>query len=116
MKKISIQLIGFMCLVLVVSCSKTNFEKTDDGVKIALNKSTTGGIQNLKLNVISENTIQVLASATDSFSIRKSLSIIEQTGDPVDFNVAHSANTITISTSNLTAMVNVKNGTIASFR
>jgi len=115
MKKNSIRLSCFLCVLFAVSCAKPDIEKTDDGVKISINESTSGGIKSLKLNVLSENVVQVLASATDDFSERKSLSIIEQTGDPVDFSIVQNANTITISTSNLSAKVNTVEGIIEFF-
>jgi len=115
LKRNSILLSCFLCLVFVVSCNKPNYEKTEAGVEISLNESKTGGTNSLRLNVLSENVIQVLASATDDFSARKSLSIIEQTGDPVDFSVVQNANTISISTSNLSAKVNTAEGTIEFF-
>ncbi len=111
----SILISCFICFVFVASCSKTNYKKTEVGVTIFLNESKTGGIQSIKLNVISPNVIQVLASATSEYSARASLSVIEQPGDPVDFSVAKNSNTITISTSLVTAKVDTETGIIEFF-
>ena len=93
-KKIKKNSILISCLLLVtflVSCNKPNFKKDKDEVNISLDKSKTGGIKNLKLKVVSDNIIQVLASATDSFSTRKSLIVIKQEEKPTDFNVKQRA-------------------------
>lgn len=113
MKKVSIYILTCLCFAFIVSCSNGNssFEKKEDGVIIALDQSKTG-IKSLKLNVMSENTIQVLASASGEFSTRKSLVVIEQTGDLVDFTVEEDGTTISVSTSELTAKVNTEDGTI----
>ncbi len=104
-------------LLLFVSCNreKSRFNESKDGLVISLDSSITGGVKRLKVNVISEYTIQVLASANQEFSTRKSLSVVEQTGDPVDYDVSESANTVTISTSKLIAKINTENGTIDFF-
>ena len=115
MKKNRIILACFLGLVFVASCNKAQYEKTEKGVKITLNESTTGGIQSLRLNVISENAIQVLASATGEFSARKSLSVIDQDRDPVEFTVVQDAKTITLSTSRITAIVHTDEGLIEFF-
>jgi len=101
--------------MLFCSCNEQIFERTDEGVTIAMNKAKTGGIQSLRLNVISENTIQVLASASGEFSTRKSLSVIEGGREPVDFNVIQNANEIRLSTTSLVVKVNTQKGTIDFF-
>ncbi len=101
--------------MLFSSCNEQIFESTDEGVTIAMNKAKTGGIQSVRLNVISENTIQVLASASGEFSTRKSLSVIEVGREPVDFNVIQNANEIRLSTTSLVVKVNTQKGIIDFF-
>ena len=101
--------------VFLVSCNKPHFKKNKDEVKISLNKSKTGGIKNLKLKVVSKNIIQVVASATDNFSTRESLVVIDQKEKYTDFHVKQKADIVTISTSNVSAKVNVNDATINFF-
>ena len=104
-KKYSIFINCLLSVAFLVSCNNPNFKKDKDEVTIALDKSKTGGIKNLKLKVVSDNIIQVLASATDSFSTRKSLIVIKQEEKPTDFNVKQRADIVTISTSNISPKV-----------
>ena len=101
-------------LLLFISCNRemSRFNQSKDGVVISLDSSITGGVKRLKINIISENTFQVLASATDSFSTRESLAVIDQIGDPIDFDVNQDGRSIIISTSKLMAKVNTEDGTI----
>jgi len=89
MNKIGILLSSFIGILILASCNEAKFEQSTQGVEIALNTSKTDGVQTLRLNVVSENTIQVLASATDTFSSRKSLSVIENGHKPADFTVKY---------------------------
>jgi len=104
-----------ICVVFFTSCNEVQLIQTEQGVDISLNESLTGGIQSLRLHVISENTIQVLASANGKFSSRKSLSVIDMDRTPVDFEVTQNANSIRISTSRITAIVHTVDGLIEFF-
>jgi alpha-D-xyloside xylohydrolase len=115
MKTINFLLTCLACSVITASCNKATYEKTEKGVTISLKEASSGGIQSLRLNVISENTIHVLASAKGEFSTRKSLSVIHTDWDPVDFEVTQDANLLRISTSRLTAVVNTDDGLIEFF-
>jgi alpha-D-xyloside xylohydrolase len=115
MNKIGFLLGSLIGILILTSCNEAKFEQSAEGVEIALSASKTDGIQTLRLNVVSENTIQVLASATDTFSSRKSLSVIEDGRKPVEFTVKQEGKTISVSTTKLRVSVQTDKGTIEFF-
>ena len=66
-------LVGLVALTL--SCAKPTFEKLADGVVVHL-QSKEGQAKQVKLRVVSDDIIQVIASPVDSFSTRKSLMVV----------------------------------------
>ncbi|NOR33961.1 MAG: DUF4968 domain-containing protein, partial [Bacteroidales bacterium] len=115
MNKFGFLLSSFISILILSSCNEAKFEQSAEGVEIALNDSKTDGVQTLRLNVVSENTIQVLASATNAFSTRKSLSVIEDGRKPVDFTVNQEGKTISVSTAQLRVSIQTDKGTIEFF-
>jgi alpha-D-xyloside xylohydrolase len=115
MNKIGFLLSSFISILILTSCNEAKFKQSAQGVEIALNASKTDGVQTMRLNVVSENTIQVLASATDTFSTRKSLSVIEDGRKPVDFTVQQKGKTISVSTTQLRVSIQTDRGTIEFF-
>ena len=112
MKKISVLVFLLGCTILFSSCNQERVFETEDGVTITLRAASANGIKSLRINVVSDNTIHILASATGEFSTRESLSVIKENLTKTEFSVQQHGNTIAIKTAKLLTEVNTSNGII----
>ena len=93
-------------------CEVLNFSKSGNGIIIHFKKTIVNGPKALKLEVISENIIHVLASPTDSFSSIKSLMAIPLNKSNVKWDVIEKDNNIVLSTALINATINITTGSI----
>ncbi len=103
----------FLMLIVsffAIACSTKNYETLDDGVLIKLTKATD--VRSIKLEVISENIIHVLASPTSKFSKDKSLMIVDREKTEVDWNLEEIENNLVLSTSKLKVEISLETGEI----
>lgn len=95
---------------LAFSCSTKNYKTLDNGVLVKL--SDTANTRLIKLEVISENIIHVLASPTGSFSKDKSLMIVDRIKPNTDWDLIELDNDLVLSTSALSLMMSLETGEI----
>ncbi len=99
-------------VILFTSATDKNFEKTSNGVLVKL-KSTTGKTAKIiRLEVINDQIIRVVAAPTMSISDQKSLCAIERSGSNPVFSVAEVKDKVVISTSKIKATVSLRTGQI----
>lgn len=109
MKKL---LIFFSAVVLFSTCSRSVWNLTDDGVIIRLGSLGLGMPSVMKLEVINEKIIRVVATPGKEFSRDKSLCVVEQTNAVPPFDVRQSIDTLILSTSALKVKVNLTTGQV----
>jgi alpha-D-xyloside xylohydrolase len=109
MKKL---LVFFSAVVLFSMCSRSVWTLTDDGVIIRLGSSGSGVPSVMKLEVINEKIIRVVATPEKEFSRDQSLCVVEQTDPVPPFDVRQSIDTLILSTSALKAKVNLTTGQV----
>lgn len=103
----------FMAIVLAAiafSCTPTpEFVKTNDGVVIRLNDH---GVDHIKLKVIDENIIQVIASP-DTTTIDNSMMVVPQEATSVPWDVTENKFGIGVKTASVSVLVNHKTGQVS---
>ncbi|NLJ43802.1 MAG: DUF4968 domain-containing protein, partial [Bacteroidales bacterium] len=109
MKKL---LVFFSAVILFSMCSRSVWKLTDDGVIIKLGSLGPGMTSVIKLEVINEKIIHVIASPGKELSSDKSLCVIEQSKPVPPFDVRQSIDTLILSTSELKAKVNLTTGQV----
>jgi alpha-D-xyloside xylohydrolase len=93
-------------------CYADHIERLKDGLLIRLERPTTGGTKQVKLQVISDRIIRVTASANDTISTTPSLiSIVSGTPD-VKWTSDEKDNKVTLKTKELMATVNLGTGEV----
>jgi alpha-D-xyloside xylohydrolase len=104
----------FCCLLTIVAtnCStRSSYEKIDDGVIIHIGQKD--GTKNLKLQVISDKIIHVIASPVDTFSTFNSLVVVPDLKKSGDWDIIDGDSTLTLQTSQLKARVSLRTGEVA---
>ena len=109
MKNTSICLLAGL---LFMSCVKPGYEKTADGVIVNLKQEKNTDLKRVRLQVINDKTIHVLATPEDKFSEEKSLIIVPQTGKIPSFQLESKNGAVALSTKSLKAFVNLKTGEV----
>ncbi len=92
-------------LFAMTSCSK-NYEKNDNGIVV-----TTENSQKVRLQVVSPEIIRVTATVENKFSTKESLIVLPQEKFS-DWSVEENDGVITLSTSEITALVCEKTGIV----
>lgn len=98
--------------VFVLNLQSFAYEKQEDGIVIKFDKSVKTNVAVLKLQVISEKIIRVVASPVESFSDRPSLMVEKKEFPEVLWKVVENGELVEISTSELVVRVNTKSGAI----
>jgi alpha-D-xyloside xylohydrolase len=108
MKKKSIIL--FFSILALFSChNKPEYKKLDDGVIISLSNNNT---KTLKIQVINDKIIRVIATADDSVKNKKSLIVLNNIKKQVNWNLKETKDTLSISTNSLNVAISLKTGSI----
>jgi|WetSurSiteA1Bulk_404760.scaffolds.fasta_scaffold00086_5 alpha-D-xyloside xylohydrolase len=98
----------FCCL----ACQKGKFQELEDGIVVQPDPKTAGGLHLVKLQVVSDKVIHVMATGTDSFSSEKSLVAVDLKNPGVDWKATQQNDHVILSTSCIRAIVSLKTGEI----
>jgi len=111
-KIISLILFG----LLLTGCSSGPWEKTPSGITVNLKGKTGKDVRKIKLEVISDRIIHVIASPVREFSREKSLIIAENKNLPApSFQVNGNRDSVTIATSEIKARISTASGQIVFY-
>ena len=99
-------------LFIVSSSSEKTWERTSTGVKIRLKGETGKTTKLLKVDVINDMIIHVVASPSENFSDQKSLSVIERQAAKPSFDITTDQNSLVISTSKIKAAISLITGQV----
>ena len=103
----------FAAAFLVFSFSPVkNWEKTGNGVIINLSDESGRSAGKMKVEVISDKIIHVMASPGQSFSLQKSLSVIDRMPSKTKFKITSNKKNVNISTSEIKAQISLLTGQI----
>ena len=101
-----------IAVLLLVACSQKVWEKTSNGVLIYPTSKVENGAQIISLEVINEQIVRVVASPTDLLSKAKSLCVVDNATQPVNFEVVEQNDSIIVSTAKLKAKVSMITGEV----
>ncbi len=98
--------------ILFTMCSQTVWEKTDNGVIIKLRSGSTDIPEQMKLEVINDDIIHILASPVQRFSDEKSLCVVDGNSAKPSFNVKQVQDTLFVTTNKIRAKVSLITGQV----
>ncbi|TFG43040.1 MAG: DUF4968 domain-containing protein, partial [Bacteroidia bacterium] len=101
-----------VAVILFTMCSQTIWEKTDNGVIIRLKSMSHAIPRQMKLEIVDNNIMHVIASPEKGFSDEKSLCIIDRDYPDPAFKVKQVQDTLIVSTGRLTAKVSLVTGQV----
>jgi alpha-D-xyloside xylohydrolase len=97
-------------VILFTMCSQTIWEKTDNGVIIRFKPGSSDIPKQMRLEVVNDKIIHVLASPEKRFSEEKSLCVIDQEQPDHVFKVRQEQDTLMVSTGRIIAKVSLVTG------
>ena len=97
---------------LLVSCSQPVWHRTDNGVIVRPLNSSVKTARKLKLEVISDRIIHIVASPENNFSNEKSLCVEYSSQTPPVFDLKQEINTLVLSTSALKVKISMLSGQV----
>lgn len=110
--KVKFQYLFFFLLIFQIIYA---YEKQKDGVLFELKKQKDTDAQLLKVQIITENIIRIIASPVSSFSTRKSLVVEKTNWKPVQWSIKEKNDYVDIITSKLIVRVNPENSKVAFY-
>ncbi len=99
-------------VILFTMCSQTIWEKTDNGVIVRLKSNSSDIPRQMKLEVINDQIIHVIASPVKDFSLEKSLCVVDRNSPVPAFNVKQLRDTLIVSTEKTKVKVSLVTGQV----
>lgn len=93
-------------------CYAGKIERFKDGLLVRLEKSTAGGVKQVRLQVITDNIIRVTASPADSISGTPSLMAVVGGTREIKWTSEEKNNQVTLKTGTLTASIDLTTGEV----
>ncbi|MGB8490591.1 MAG: TIM-barrel domain-containing protein [Bacteroidales bacterium] len=93
-------------------CSQTTWQKKDNGVIIRFRPTGGSATKQMKLEVVNDEIIHVIASPVNGFSDEKSLCVTDQGVLSTPFEVKQMIDTLVLSTSKIRAKVSLRTGAV----
>jgi alpha-D-xyloside xylohydrolase len=93
-------------------CSQTIWERKDDGIIIKLRSTSPDIPKQMKLEVVNDEIIHVIASPVKGFSEEKSLCVIDSISTLPAFKVKQVRDTLVVSTDKIRAKVSLVTGQV----
>ncbi len=97
------------------SCSDSGYKVIDNGIVVQLEQKQSSDASLVKLEVVSDDIIRVVATPEKEFSERKSLIIVPQKNNNVKYDVVKENNEVVITTSKVKATVSLITGKVKFF-
>jgi alpha-D-xyloside xylohydrolase len=104
-----------ICFINVLLAEPPSYIQTKDGITVFTDPVFTGTSNAVKLEVISDNIIRVIASPGKEIAATQSLITVYTKANDLAWNVISSKDNLTLKTKFLTAIVNRKTGCVSFF-
>ena len=113
--KLRLQLLTSFCFLFinVVLAAPPSYTQTKDGVIVFTDPLFTGTSKAVKLEVVSENIIRVIAAPGKEIVAAQSLLTVYAKRPDLFWNVVSTKETLTLKTKKLTAIVDLKTGAVS---
>jgi alpha-D-xyloside xylohydrolase len=109
----------YVVLLILLSAfnesGQLNYRKMEDGVLVQLKKKNEGDARFVKIRVVSDKIIQVLASPEQEPGEKASLMVVNESQFSDDWELAEEGNTLIVNTSSLQVRVDAETGEVAFF-
>lgn len=92
-----------------------NYKKMEDGVLVHLEKENPGDPQFVKIRVVTDKIIQVLAAPEDEIPENPSLMVLNESQYSSDWELAEEGSTLIVNTKSLQVRVNAATGEVAFY-
>ncbi len=109
------RLLVLAALFLLAMCSRTVWEKKDSGVIIRLKSKDAAIPRLMKVEVVNDNIIHIIASPEKSLSKEKSLCVVDSTTVRTPFEAKQELNSVVVTTGNIKAKVSLETGEVAFY-
>ena len=113
LKLLLLVFVGLIIPAIVLAIPPSGYVKLKDGILIKIGNENKKGAKVLKVQVVTDNMLHITASPVDSFTIEKSLMVMEIDRPSVKWNVKEKNGVITLSTSLLNAAITEATGEIS---
>ena len=114
MKQIFLTIIAFTWICLS-GCTSSNYQKTNNGIVVHIKEQLHTPAHAIKLQVVNDRIIHVLATAAPYFSDEKSLITVPDLAYSRNFTVSENTSAVILSTDSLDVSVNKQTGEIVFF-
>ena len=117
MKIMKFKKVLFICLLItglfqLSACQQKNVEKLSDGIILHLEQKSGQTARNIRINLVTEKIVRVVATPDESFQKEKSLMVVEQPKRKVAFSLSENNDSVTLKTSELSISVSKLTGCI----
>lgn len=102
-----------LAVLLLASCAKTGYEKTDDGIIVRIEQQQPTDVSAVRLQVVNDKVIHVSAAPEQKFSEEPSLIIVPGQTQPPEFTIKEEGGRVVLSTASVHASVNLKTGEVS---
>lgn len=107
---------GFTTIAAVTaSAQQKAFEKVRDGIVVYPNRQFAGGVQMVKLQVMADGIIRVVASPTKTLASQKSLITVYQPDLTLTWQMVQVKDSVRLKTAKLSAAVSLQTGAVAFY-
>ncbi len=106
---------SLLIIASLISCNKSTYQIKDNGVVIQLDQKNSSDASLVKLEVVSDDIIRVVATPGTEFSERKSLIIVPQKQNTVKYDVVENNDDVVITTAAIKAKVSLVTGKVDFF-
>jgi alpha-D-xyloside xylohydrolase len=111
--KRSLVYLSLSMMIGLFGCGPKGYKKVDTGVVVT--PSENQGTRKVKLEVVTDRIIHVIATPTDSFPTAPSLMRVALDEQPTKWEVTEAGDSITVSTAELKATVSLKTGEVSFY-
>lgn len=102
----------FISLFIFSDASAQKIDKTEDGIIVYPNQNLSGNVHAVKLQIINDKILRVVASATDNFQ-NKSLIILDRSHKKINFTVNDLNDSVQLKTNAIIASINKQTGAVS---
>jgi alpha-D-xyloside xylohydrolase len=99
-------------IILFTMCSQSRWKKTDNSVIIRFRSGSSDIPEQMKLEIVNDMIIHVVASPEKGFSEEKSLCVVDRNNPNPSFTVRQKKDTLVVSTARITAKVSIVTGQV----
>ena len=103
--------VSLFTAMLLASCAAGRYEKSERGITVNIAAETENSVRKVRLQVIDDKIIRVSATPDKKFSSDTSLVVIPPRAN-VEYTIAETDSTVSLSTSQLTATVSFSTGDV----